>query len=201
MAISKEKKNDIIKLADEYQTLFNEEYKDLENKKKQFIESYLSKENSGGIGVLDKNFEFQGVTLNPLTATWAQMKEYRENVYRYFGVNDKFIQSSMTADEAQVFYEAKIEPFLINLSLALSAKIFTQKQLERGEFVKLQSSAIQFISMTEKLNLKQYIDIGAITINEWRKMMNMAPTSWGDEPIRRLDTATIKEDSKEGKDE
>ena len=55
--------------------------------------------------------------------------------------------------------------------------------------------------MTEKLNLKQYIDIGAITINEWRKMMNMAPTSWGDEPIRRLDTATIKEDSKEGKDE
>ena len=31
--------------------------------------------------------------------------------------------------------------------------------------------------------------------------MNMAPTSWGDEPIRRLDTATIKDDSKEGKDE
>lgn len=122
-------------------------------------------------------------------------------MYRYFGVNDKVIQSSMTSDEAQVFYEAKIEPFLINLSLALSAKIFTQKQLERGEFVKLQSSAIQFISMTEKLNLKQYIDIGAITINEWRKMMNMAPTSWGDEPIRRLDTATIKDDSKEGKDE
>ncbi len=174
---------------------------DLDAKKKQFIESYLSKENSGGIGVLDKNFEFQGVTLNPLTATWAQMKEYRENVYRYFGVNDKVIQSSMSADEAQVFYEAKIEPFLINLSLALSAKIFTSKQLERGAFVKLQSSAIQFISMTEKLNLKQYIDIGAITINEWRKMMNMAPTSWGDEPIRRLDTATIKEDSKEGKDE
>ena len=173
---------------------------DLEEKKQKFVESYLSNKDSGGIGVLDKNFEFQSVSLNPLTATWTQMREYRENIYRYFGVNDKVIQSSMNADEAQVFYEAKIEPFLINLTLAMSAKIFTLKQLERGEFVKLQSSAIQFISMTDKLNLKQYIDIGAITVNEWRKMINLAPVPWGDDPIRRLDTETI--DKKEvGKSE
>ena len=171
---------------------------DLEKKKDAFVASYLSKEDSGGIGVLDKNFDFQPVSLNPLTATWAQMREYRENVYRYFGVNDKIVQSSMTADEAQVFYEAKIEPFLINLSLAMASKIFTKKQLEDGEFIKIQSSAIQFISMTDKLNLKQYIDVGAITVNEWRKMINLAPVPWGDDPVRRLDTETI--DKKEAEE-
>ena len=147
--------------------------------------------------------DFVPVELKPMTATWTQMREYRENVYRFFGVNDDVLQSKMTADQAQIFYEAKIEPFLIQLSLEMSRKIFSDNELSRGNYIKYQSSAIQWISMSEKLDMKQYIDIGALTRNEWREMMNLAPLPGGDVPIMRLDTQPIddEEDNDDAKED
>lgn len=176
---------------------------DLKKKKQDFVDSYTSAEDSGGIGALDRSMDFLPVELKPMTATWTQMREYRENVYRYFGVNDDVLQSKMTADQAQIFYEAKIEPFLIQLSLEMSRKIFSDNELARGNFIKYQSSAIQWISMSEKLNMKQYIDIGALTRNEWREMMNLAPLPGGDVPIMRLDTQPLddEDDAENGAEE
>ena len=108
------------------------------------------------------------------------------------------LQSKMTADQAQIFYEAKIEPFLIQLSLEMTRKIYSDNEISRGNYVKYQSSAIQWISMSEKLNMKQYIDIGALTRNEWREMMNLAPLPGGDVPIMRLDTQPLDDDDESG---
>ena len=168
---------------------------DLIKKKNDFISSYTSGADSGGIGALDRSMDFTPVELKPMTATWTQMREYRENVYRFFGVNDDVLQSKMSADQAQIFYEAKIEPFLIQLSLEMSRKIFSENELTRNNYIKYQSSAIQWISMAEKLNMKQYIDIGALTRNEWREMMNLAPLEGGDTPIMRLDTKPLNGDN------
>ena len=170
---------------------------DLQKKKEDFINSYTSSDEKAGIGALNRSMDFVPVELKPMTATWTQMREYRENVYRYFGVNDDVLQSKMTADQAQIFYEAKIEPFLIQLSLEMARKIYSENELSRGNYIKYQSSAIQWISMSEKLNMKQYIDIGALTRNEWREMMNLAPLPGGDKPIMRLDTQPIDVDDDE----
>ena len=35
------------------------------------------------------------------------------------------------------------------------------------------------------------VDRGAMTPNEWRAVLNMAPIEGGDEPIRRLDTQVV----------
>jgi hypothetical protein len=48
------------------------------------------------------------------------------------------------------------------------------------------------MSMQEKMNLVQMVDRGAMTPNEWREALNLAPIEGGDEPIRRLDTALTK---------
>lgn len=167
---------------------------DLIKKKDAFIESYTSDDQKAGIGALDRSMDFVPVELKPMTATWTQMREYRENVYRFFGVNDDVLQSKMTADQAQMFYEAKIEPFLVQLSLEATRKIFSGNEIARGNYIKYQSSAIQWISMSEKLAMKQYIDIGALLINEWREMMNLAPLPHGDKPILRLDTQVIDDE-------
>jgi hypothetical protein len=53
--------------------------------------------------------------------------------------------------------------------------------------------SLQYASMSTKLNLLQMVDRGAMTPNEWRRVMNMAPIEGGDKPIRRLDTAVVKE--------
>ena len=45
--------------------------------------------------------------------------------------------------------------------------------------------------MSTKLALVAMVDRGAMTPNEWRETMNMAPIPGGDQPIRRLDTQVV----------
>ena len=51
--------------------------------------------------------------------------------------------------------------------------------------------------MQTKLNLLQMVDRGALTPNEWRQVLNLAPIDGGDVVIRRLDTAPTTQ-KKEG---
>jgi len=37
------------------------------------------------------------------------------------------------------------------------------------------------------------VDRGALTPNEWRKILNLGPIEGGDKPVRRLDTAPVDE--------
>lgn len=47
--------------------------------------------------------------------------------------------------------------------------------------------------MSTKMNLVQMVDRGAMTPNEWRSILSLGPIEGGDKPIRRLDTALVKE--------
>ena len=40
------------------------------------------------------------------------------------------------------------------------------------------------------------VDRGAMTPNEWRKILNLGPVENGDKLIRRLDTAEVNSDEK-----
>ena len=45
--------------------------------------------------------------------------------------------------------------------------------------------------MQDKLGLRDAVDRGALTPNEWREVLGLPPIDGGDEPIRRLDTAPV----------
>lgn len=91
----------------------------------------------------------------------------------------------------QTFYELKIEPFLLALSIEMSGKAFTERELAFGNRIIFTSNTIQLLSMSDKLNLREYVDRGAMTPNEWRDAIGLPPIAGGDEPIRRLDTAPV----------
>lgn len=168
--------------------------------KEQFINDYLNLENEGGIASLDATQEFTPITMNPLVTNWEQLKEFRENVYRYFGINDAIITSNYTESQMEAFYDSRIEPFLVALSLELTRKCFTERERGFGNQVLYESNRLQFSSNTTKLNMVQLVDRGALTPNEWRMMFNLAPIEGGDKPIRRLDTAQV-DDNKGDEDD
>lgn len=162
---------------------------DLEQTKNKFLKDYMSLANSGGIAVLDKTMDYQQLNMSSEAAGWTTMREFRENVYRYFGVSDDLIMSKAGPDQMQTFYELKIEPFLLALSIEMSGKAFTERELAFGNRIIFTSNTIQLLSMSDKLNLREYVDRGAMTPNEWRDAIGLPPIAGGDEPIRRLDTA------------
>lgn len=170
-------------------TMLDEE--DVKASRDRFVRDYLSLENSGGIAALDPTQEFIPITMTPAIANYSQMKEFRENIYRYFGVNEEIITSNANESIMEAFYSSRIEPFLVALSLELTRKVFTERELGFGAYIHFESSRLQFASNSTKLALVSMVDRGALTPNEWRLIFNLAPIDGGDVPIRRLDTAEV----------
>lgn len=171
---------------------------DIKKNKENFVRDYMTLENEGGIASLDATQEFTPITMNPVVTTYSQMKEFRENVYRFFGVNDHIVMNDMTPEQLEVFYETKIESFLVDLSTELTAKIFTERERGFGNYIVFEANRLQFCSLEKKIQMfSQVVLYGGMSINEWRTACNMAPIPGGDEMIRRLDAAPVEDPPKE----
>lgn len=168
---------------------------DIKKQKDRFVEDYLNLENGSGIASLDATQEFTPITMSPQITNWQTLKEFRENVYRYFGINEAIITSNYTEMQMEAFYDARIEPFLVALSLELTSKIFTERERGFGASIVYESNRIQFASTTTKLGMVQLVDRALMTPNEYRRMFNMPPYEGGDEFVLRLDTAKTGEES------
>lgn len=174
---------------------------DVKKQKDIFVNDYLGISNEGGIASLDATQEFEPIKMEPQTASYKHIEELRNNIFRYYGVNDEILMGKADAEMLESFYEANIEGFLIALSLELTYKIYTVREMGFGNEIMFEANRMQYISMANKLNLVQMVDRGSLTPNEWRQVMNLAPIKGGDEPIRRLDTATVEETPKEEEDD
>jgi HK97 family phage portal protein len=171
---------------------------DIKEQQQQFIEDYMNLSNNAGIASLDASMDFQPIKMEPIVADSALVKEYRDDVFRYYGVNDKILMSQYSEDEMEAFYEARIEPFLVELGTELTRKVFTDRELALKNYIIYESNRIGYASNKTKLNMIQLVDRGILTPNELRQVFNLAPYDGGDEFIRRLDTMPTGEISEEG---
>lgn len=161
---------------------------DLKKQKETFVNDYMNLENEGGIASLDATQEFKEINLKPTTATAEEADSYRERIYRYFGINKKIITSAYTESEYDAFYESRIEPFLVELSLELTRKIFTPRELSFANEVWYESNRLQYASAKTKISMVALVDRGLMTPNEYRELFNMPRYDGGDEFVLRLDT-------------
>ena len=173
---------------------------DLKKQKETFVRDYMNLENEGGIASLDATQDFKEINLKPTTATAEEAEAYRERIYRYFGVSKKIVTSDYTESEYDAFYESRIEPFLVALSLELTRKIFSPRELSYGNEVWYESNRLQYASAKTKISMVALVDRGLMTPNEYRQLFNLAPYEGGDEFILRLDTDKTG-DTSTGKDD
>ena len=171
---------------------------DLRKQKDSFVNDYMNLSNAGGIASLDATQEFKEINLKPTTATAEEQETYRERVYRYFGVNEKIIKSSYSESEYDAFYESRIEPVLVALSLEFTRKIFTDREISFGAEIWYESNRLQFASAKTKISMVALVDRGLMTPNEYRALFNMAPYEGGDEFVLRLDTSKTGDVSDDG---
>lgn len=147
-----------------------------------FVNDYMSLSNTSGVAALDAYQDFTPIKMEPVIANYKNVEELRNNIYRYFGVNEDAVLSKLSGDTWEAFYEAKIEPVLIALGLELTNKIFSNRERGFENEIIFESNRMQYMSTANKLALVQMVDRMAMTPNEWRQVMNMAPVPWGNEP-------------------
>lgn len=156
---------------------------DVKKQKDRFVADYLDMANSSGIASLDATLDFIPVTLQPQIANYKNVEELRNNIYRYFGINEEAVMSKISGDTWEAFYEAKIEPVLLALGLELTNKIFTAREQGFSNEIIFESNRMQYMSTAHKLALTNFVDRAIMTPNEVREVLNMAPVPWGDKPM------------------
>lgn len=149
---------------------------DLEKERKRFVESNFNSSNAGGVMLIDAKYEdVKQLQTNQYTIDSAQMSQIKENVFNYFGTNEKILQNKFTSDEWGAYYEGKIEPFAIEASLVHTNMSFTPHEIAFGNNIIFTANRLQYASNQEKLNIvTQLFDRGFLTHNQGLEVFNMA---------------------------
>src|SRR5690554_3964765 len=169
---------------------------DIKTQTKAFVDSYLDVDSDSAVGAagVDAKADVEQVEPKDYVPNAAQMDRTTKRIYNFFGTNEAIIQSSFTEDGWNAYYEAVIEPIAIQMSNEFTRKLFTRRERGFGNRIIFEANTLQYASMKTKLELRQMVDRGSMTPNEWRLVLNMGPIEGGDQPIRRLDTAEVDDD-------
>lgn len=167
--------------------------KELRQKVSEFQSAYMSSDNEGGIAGLDNTLDFHEITQKPPAIPITQVNFFRENIYRYYGVNEKILNSTYTEAEWNSFYEGVIEPIAIQLSLEFTYKLFTEGERSFGNKIVFTTNRLQYATLqTRNAVAKDLFDRGIITINEYREFMYLPQTEDGD--VRMISLNYVKVD-------
>ncbi len=179
---------------------------ELKEKVREFQRAYMSAENEGGIAGLDNSIDFKEITQQPRQIPITQVSFFRDNIYRYYGVNEKILTSTYTEAEWNSFYESVIEPIAIQLSLEFTFKLFSERERGFGNKIIFTANRLQYATLTTRATIGQdMFDRGIITVNEYRELMYLPQIDGGD--VRQVslnyvktDDQTLYQTGKEGDD-
>ena len=156
---------------------------DLAKERKRFSEENLSKDaNGGGILLFPNTYtNIKQVDVKPYTVDAEQMKLIRDNVYDYYGVNDKVLRNEANGDELDAFFNGAVEPFAIQFSEAMSKAMFSERERAWGSYLTANANRLQYMTTSAKVQLaQQMLDRGVMSINEARELFNYTPVEGGD---------------------
>lgn len=147
---------------------------DVKAMRNQFVKDFIEQTDESGIGGLDATTDFTPVKLEPKTADESQIKSIDNKVLSYYGINENIIQSKYSEDEWNAFYESKLEPIGLQLSLEFTNKLFTATEQFHGNEIIFTSNRLQYASNNTKINLLRYAN-NLMMIDELREVFNMEP--------------------------
>lgn len=156
---------------------------DLAKERERFREANLSTQSEAGGFLLFPNTykDIKQVDVRPYSIDADQMKQIRENVFNYFGVNEGVLQNSAKNEELEGFFDGAIEPFAIQLSEALTKMLFSERERAQGSYVMVNANRLQYMSTSQKVQMaQQLLDRGVMSINEARLLFNYNEVEGGD---------------------
>ncbi|MDR0957915.1 MAG: phage portal protein, partial [Clostridiales bacterium] len=155
---------------------------DILQERERFISESLDSKNNGGVMMFDLKYkDVKPIDSKPLIVNTEQMKIIQENVYTYFGTNIKILQNNFSEDDWNAYYESKVEPFALQLSLVMTNMTFTPRQKAVNNGIFFTANRLQYASNQTKLDISsKLLDRGILSINDVRAIWNLPPVEGGD---------------------
>lgn len=156
-----------------------------------WAESHAGAGNSGKMGVLLGGAELQTVAVNPEDSQWLESRKMGvADIARYFGVPPHLIADasgstswgSGLAEQNQAFAALSLTPWVTRIEDAHNRLLTTEGLPD--VFVRLNIDALLRASLADRYNAAAVgIAAGFLTINEARRLEDLPPVPWGDEPL------------------
>lgn len=172
--------------------------KDVRAERQRFADLNFSSNDTGVMFFDQKYADVKQVESLADVVNPKQQELIRDSVFEYFGTNAAILTNTYDEEKWNAYYEGKIEPFAIQLSLVMSAMTFTPEELAAGAGIIFTTNRLQYASNKTKLDIvTQLFDRGFLTHNQGREIFNMSPIDGGDKYfIRREYSEVSKLDSK-----
>ncbi len=172
---------------------------DLANERKRFSEKNFAADGGGLLLFPNTYADIKQIDVKPWVVDADQMKQIKDEVFDYYGVNDDILQNKYTPETWAAFYEAVIEAFAIQFSEVMTKMLFTFREQSQGNRVTATANRLQYMSNADKLNVSsQLLDRGIMSINDVRDIWNLPPVEGGDSRIIRGEYYNADEKVQEG---
>ena len=167
---------------------------DLVKERKKWTEENLGSD-SGGLALFPNTYSnVQQIQSVAKVVDPEQLKLTQDRVYIYFGTNDKVLKNEATGDDWSAYYEGKIEPFAIQLSLTMTLMIYTDAERKRGNAVNWSANRLQYATNNEKLQTSsQMFDRGIFSLNMVLDIWNLPHVPDGDKRYIRKEYTEISQ--------
>lgn len=168
--------------------------KDLANERKNWVKENLGAD-AGGLALFPNTYtNIQQIQSTPRIVDPEQMKIIQTRALTYFGSNEKVLQNLATGDDWSAYYEGKIEPFALQLSLAMTCMTYSQNERTRGNGVTWSSNRLQYMTSNEKLQVSsQMFDRGILSTNDVMDIWNLPHVEDGDKRYIRKEYTEISQ--------
>ena len=166
---------------------------DIKKERQRFTEDNLSADNKSGMIIYDNKFtDLKQVESKAYTPNAAQIKQIQENVCTHFGTNMDILQNKFNEETWNAYYEGKIEPFAIQLSLVMSNITFTPRELAHGNMITFSANRLQYASNATKLQVStQLFDRALLNRNGVMDIWNMPHVEDGDKYFIRREYVDV----------
>lgn len=158
---------------------------DITKARERFIEENLDAKNNGGVMIIDGKFDYKNIESKPYIIDADTRNQTRESTFDYFGVNEEFVQNKFTAEKYESVYEGRLEPFAIMFTDALTAFLFTERELGFGNEVHANMNKVKYQSTSAVVSIVNATrELGLFTRDEYREMLGyepLGPERGGDE--------------------
>ena len=173
---------------------------DIKKERERFTEDNLSEDNRSGMIIYDGKFsELKQVDSKPYTVNALQMQQINENVFMHFGTNMDILTNKYNEDTWNAYYEGKIEPFAIQLSIVMSNMTYTPMELSHGNMITWTANRLQYASNKTKLEVStQLFDRALLNRNGVMDIWNMAHVEDGDKYYIRKEYTEVSQLNAEG---
>ena len=167
---------------------------DIKKERERFTEDNLSADNKSGMIIYDSKFsELKQVDSKPYTPNALQMQQIQESVCTHFGTNMDILQNKFNEETWNAYYEGKIEPFALQLSLVMSNMTYSPREIAHGNMITFSANRLQYASNATKLQVStQLFDRGLLNRNGVMDIWNMAHVENGDQYYIRKEYTEVE---------